>query len=83
MQHKQKPTIPEIMPLIKEYYLFPGNEVGGNLHNVLEDGNVKDSDVEFCLNEALKCNDKKGVELAKLLLKMSKTQRLKLCGEIK
>lgn len=54
---------------------------GGNLHIVLDDGNVKDSNVQFCLNQAEENGDVKGVELAKILLQMSKTQRLKLYAD--
>ena len=73
-----KPTIPEIMPLIKEYYALPGNNVGGNLHIVLEDDNVRDCDIEFCLTKCNERLDVKGVRLCELLLRMSKTQRHKL-----
>jgi len=74
----EKPTIPEILPLLKAYGEKDGNEVGGNLHIVLDDGNVNDSDVVFCLERAKETNDVDGVKLAELLLKMSKTQRSKL-----
>lgn len=73
-----KPTIPDVMPLVLEYYALPGNLVGGNLHIVLDDGNVKNSDVEFCINKCREYNDLKGIVLCELLLRMSKTQRLKL-----
>lgn len=76
----KKPTIPEVLPLIQAYYAKPGNGVGGNLHIVLEDLNVEDSHVRWCLEYAEKQGDTDGVELAKLLLAMSKTQRLKLGG---
>ena len=74
-----KTTVPEVMILVKEYY--KENPVGGNLHIVLDDGNVKDSNVQFCLNQAEENGDVKGVELAKILLQMSKTQRLKLYAD--
>lgn len=74
----KKPTVPEVMPLIEAYYAKSGNGVGGSLHIVLEDGNVEDHHVRWCLECAEKHGDTDGVELAKLLLAMSKTQRLKL-----
>ncbi len=37
----KKPTITEVLSLIKEYYSIPGNSVGGSLHIVLDDGKVK------------------------------------------
>lgn len=73
-----KPTIPEVLPLVRAYYA-KGNYAGGALHIVLEDGNVKDSDVRFCISWARQENDADGLALAELLLKMSKTQRIKLC----
>lgn len=66
------------MLLVNKYYLKPGNEIGGNLHTVLDDGNVRDLDVKFCLERAREKDDEDGVKLAELLLKMSKTQRCKI-----
>jgi hypothetical protein len=76
---KMKPTIPEVLERFRAYHeIYPG---WGSLHIVLDDGNVKDSNVAFCRNYALAQNDEEGVELADILLQMSETQRLKL-GEI-
>ena len=36
-----KPTILEVMPLVKAYYEKPENGAGGNLHIVLDDGNIE------------------------------------------
>jgi len=77
-----KPTIPDVLPLAERYYSLPGNSCGGNLHICLDDYNVGDSSVEFCLDQAEEVNDEQGIELAQLLLKMSKTQRLKLAKSI-
>lgn len=76
-------TIPEILSLARKYYEKPGNAVGGSLHIVLEDGNTQDGDVMFCLEYAQKQGDMDGVELAELLLSMSKTQRKKLSAMLK
>ena len=54
------------------------NPAWGSLHLVLGDGNVQDSHVQFCLDQARAEDDGEGVELARLLLQMSKTQRRKL-----
>lgn len=75
-----KPTIPEIIQLLREFGRKPKNSVGGNLHIVLEDGNVNDSDVQFCLDAAKADCDAEAVALAEIILKMSKTQRKKLAG---
>lgn len=78
MTDTPKPTIPDVLPLAQSYYAKPGNSVGGSLHVVLEDDNVEDSHVELCRMIALEAGDEDGVRLADLLLRMSKTQRLKL-----
>jgi hypothetical protein len=58
-----------------EYYQRDGNGAGGNLHIVLDDGNVERSHVEFCLERATAEGDEAGVVLARLLLAASRTQR--------
>ena len=73
-----KPTIPEVVPLCKAYYAKEGNSVGGSLHIVLEDGNVENHWVQSCREWAVEAGDDDGVALADILLKMSKTQRMKL-----
>lgn len=73
-----KPTIPEVLPMLKAYITKEGNSVGGSLHIVLDDGNIEDSNVEFCIKSASERGDAEGAELGFLLLTMSKTQRKKL-----
>lgn len=73
-----KPTITEVLPLVRAYYAKPGNEAGGSLHVVLDDGNVSDDDVRFCLQQTREHGDADGVALAEKLLLMSRTQRRKL-----
>lgn len=74
-----KPTIPEVLPLIREFR-ETGNETGGSLHVVLDDGNVKDSDVQHYIDYAKSIGDLQGMRIGKLLLEMSRTQRKKLAG---
>ena len=78
MNTDQKPTIPEVLPIIQEYYQKPGNGVGGNLHIVLEDGNIENRHIRSCLRRARENEDLEGIKIAELLLRMSKTQRRKL-----
>lgn len=73
-----KPSIEEMIPLIKDYYAKPLNGVGGSLHIVLDDGNLENGDVEFCREWAIEHNDEDGIKLADLLLQMSATQRGKI-----
>lgn len=72
----KKPTVPQVLPVVKEYYMAHAS--GGSLHIVLDDGNVDDDDVEFCVDWADRESDHPGVLLANVLLLMSKTQRRKL-----
>lgn len=75
-----KPTVDAVEPLVRAYYAFPGNAAGGNFHLVLDNKNVSDRDVTFCLNQAKIAGDAAGVELGELLIQMSRTQRLKLAN---
>ena len=78
-QPTKKPTIPEVIPIVKAYYAKPGNGVGGALHIVLDDENVEDEHIEYCKQYAAEIGDTDGIALAELLLRMSKSQRHKLC----
>ncbi len=69
-------TVSEVLPLVQAYYKFNG--VGGSLHIVLDDGNLEDDSVEFCLRYARDNHDIAGQNLAKVLLRMSRKQRQKL-----
>ncbi len=69
-----KPTItPELIARFKAYH--ERNPAWGALHIVMEDGNVNDGDVDFCLEDAKKKGDTEGEALALILKGMSKTQR--------
>ena len=71
-----KPSITDVLPLFLDY--FRKHPTWGSLHIVLDDGNVSDSNIDFCENWAKERNDTDGVKLARILKTMSKTQRLKL-----
>ena len=73
-------TIEQIIPIIQRYYSY-GNTTGGTLHIVLDDGNLEDGHIEFCLEEATRNNDTQAVFIARMLLNMSMTQRRKLYGK--
>ena len=73
-----KPTVTEVLPLVRAYQAKDGNGVGGSLHIVLDDGNTEDGDVEWCMNYAKEIGDADGVKLAEAILRMSKTQRERL-----
>jgi len=78
-----KPKIPDVIERFRAYYQKPGNGAWGSLHIVLDDGNTQDDNVRFCIQAAEERGDTEGAELARLLLRMSRTQRGKiarLCG---
>ncbi len=75
-----KLTIPAVLPFLKAYASKEGNGAGGSLHTVF-DGNVADKFVESCIEWAKERGDDDGVKLGMMLLRMSRTQRLKL-GDI-
>jgi hypothetical protein len=70
------PTIFEVQPLVKQ--LYSQNCVGCCLHIVLDDGNVSDLNVKFCINEAVKNKHYFCEELARTILLMTLTQRKRL-----
>lgn len=74
-----KSTIPELLPLLSAYYAKPQNCNGGALHIVLEDGNVHDKHLTYCIGHAKQIGDIDGENIGMKLLAMSKTQRKKLC----
>lgn len=75
-----KPTIPEVLERFAAYYeLHPA---WGVLHIVLDDGNVRTGGVEFCIDWARRAGDAEGEFLARLLLRMSKSQRGRLSHKV-
>jgi predicted transcriptional regulator len=79
MLNNQKVNIVDVLLLVKNFMAKEGNLTGGTLHMVLSNKNIRDSDIEFCLKAARDKNDTDGIEIAELLIKMSRTQRLKIC----
>lgn len=67
----------ELSKLIKDYYNINGNRSGGNCHIVLDDFNVKDSDIDFCIKECEKKNDNDGIVIMNFMKNIRKTARLK------
>lgn len=58
------------------------NPAWGNLHIVLDDENIKDDHIEYCIKRCVDHGDEAGYYLGNLLLKMSKSQRLKISRSI-
>jgi hypothetical protein len=76
----RKPTVPEVLPIAHSYYqLGQSGDVltacGGSLHIVLDDENLETPHVEGCIETAIENHDRAGELLARVLLRMSLTQR--------
>jgi hypothetical protein len=71
-----KPTVPEVLPLVWD--LYDRSLDGCCLHIVLDDGNVDDASVKFCMRYAEEMVHWECLCLAETLLHMSKTQRTQL-----
>ena len=78
IQKEKHQLYEETLKLKREIYKkYP---VGGVLHIVLDDGNLKNSNIEWCIGEIEQLEEDKELFLkcANNLLKMTQTQRLKL-----
>jgi hypothetical protein len=73
---RAKVTIPEVLDRFVAYYRGPRGGAWGSLHIVLDDHNIEDHSVQFCIDNA--GDDEEGAALGEILLKMSKTQRGKI-----
>jgi hypothetical protein len=70
--------VPQLIEAAKAYYAMPNNGVGGSLHIVLDDENIEDGHINWCIDYAMANDDNEGVLLGKMLLGASYTQRRKL-----
>jgi hypothetical protein len=77
-RNPNRPTVPEIRPYVAAIYARPGGGAGCCLHVVLDDHNVSDVFVRGCLESAQSRGHLGCALLAVLLLRMTRTQRLKL-----
>ncbi len=76
--YRIRPSVPEVAPLVRALYRRNGGGAGCCLHIVLDDDNVRNSNVAFCLEEARQKKHVDCIELAEKLVEMSTTQRLVL-----
>ena len=66
-------TVDEVFPLVRE--LYERNAAGGCLHIVLDDGNVEDDHVQFCIKHADENECPRCYALGLILLTMTRDQR--------
>jgi len=74
----EKPTVPDVVPLVNAYYHLPKCGVGGGLHIVLADGNLGDDSIRYCIESAAAhwCEEVEATQLlGRVLFSLSKTQR--------
>ena len=71
-----RPTVPEVMPLVKAIYRRHSG--GCCLHIVTDDGNVENGHVDFCLRRSRELGHADCIEVAEMLTLMTQTQRLKV-----
>jgi len=66
--------------LMLKHKIYEKYPIGGTLHIVLDNGNLKNSHIEWCIGEIEQLEEDKDLFLkcANNLLKMTQTQRLKL-----
>lgn len=50
-------TVPQVLPLVREYIRKPENCVGGSLHIVIEDCNLETEHIRYCAEDALERDD--------------------------
>ena len=69
-------NVSDFIALIQPYYDF--HCTGGSLHVALDDGNLSDETVDFCIGYAKKDNDSYGLALGKILRAMTEDDREEL-----
>lgn len=70
--------IGKLANLIAEYYKKEGNGCGGNCHLVLDDGNLEDSDIQFCIGYCAKADDTDGLAIMREMLSLNPEERQKV-----
>jgi len=68
----------ELANRIAEYYKKEGNGCGGNCHLVLDDGNLEDSDIQFCKGYCACAEDSDGLSIMRDMLSMNPEERQKV-----
>lgn len=66
-----------VVRLVKLYYAND-HGAGGSLHIVLDEGNLEDSNVDWCAGYAAGSNDPEGSDIANLMQHMTMAQRKRL-----
>ena len=75
-------TYPALLQRCRDYYKIPGNECGGSLHIVLDDGNTEPHFIGYCAVYAARHDDTIGEVLALDLLWLTEAQTERLVQEL-
>lgn len=76
MNNPDKITVPEVRPLAR--HVYERHPLGCCLHIVLDDDNVKDDHIRFCIDQAVREGHGDCETLARLMLRMTRSQRGRL-----
>jgi hypothetical protein len=71
-----------VASMIGRYRRRVGNDAGGSLHIVVDDTNIDDGSVQFCIDYAEQARDWTGARLGRLLALCSRTQRAKIVDRV-
>jgi hypothetical protein len=69
------PSVATVRTLVRAFYARPGNGCGGHLHIVLDDGNLEDDHIDFCIAQAVEAKDAEAEALGRVLRAMTPRQR--------
>lgn len=72
-----RPSVRDVAPYVDAIYDSPDGGAGCCLHIAIDDGNLDDLSIQFCVNFALERGHPVCEKAARLLLRMSGTQRRK------
>ena len=75
MSDTDRPTVPDVLLITNALYARPGGGAGCCLHLVLDDNNLSDGDVEYCLHLARDRGHTDCLALGLLLLQMKRAAR--------
>lgn len=66
--------------MIARYYAKDGNGVGGNLHVILDDGNVNNEHIDFCRKQCARNGDVDGLAILDVIAAMPEEDRRAAIG---
>lgn len=71
-----------ILKQIKQFLSLEGNEIGGNLHIVLDDGNLENENIAWCMHLCINKQDFLGFSICDNLLRITYKEREAIYNEL-